>query len=319
MKKHPVYIVCFMMVLGIICALLLSLVNTFTAPYIKRNSKIELINALEKYNIELTLIIENVDLEEKMLAIYEGKTSDNDKCYIFEVEEKQSMLKNPYSIYVVIKESDGTIINFFSNETYANPGYDTGFINNNLGVIGSTESNYEANFDTVSGSTLTSNTFKDAFKIAFRQYNQMKGIEQLPEGYKEFLDGLEKVNVSLDSQLENVTLKDSVKSVHTGTFENGEKCYIIEVEQSHMMVSEPYSIYVIVKENDKTIATFFTVGEIATPGFDEGFVNNDLGVIGSNESNYESNFVPVSGSTYTSNTFKSAFKVAFEQVGEIHE
>ena len=83
MKKHPVYIVCFMMVLGLICALLLSLVNTFTAPYIKRNSKIELINALEKYNIELTLIIENVDLEEKMLAIYEGKTSDNDKCYIF--------------------------------------------------------------------------------------------------------------------------------------------------------------------------------------------------------------------------------------------
>ena len=319
MKKHPVYIVCFMMILGIVCASLLSLVNYFTAPYIKRNSNSELIEALEKYDIKITKVIENVDKEDKMLAIFEGATKDNSKCYIFEVEEKQSMLKNPYSIYVVISEEDGTIINFFSNETIANPGYETGFLNNNLGVLGSTESNYEANFDAVSGSTLTSNTFKDAFKVAFRQYNQMKGIEQLPEGYKEFTEGLEKVKVALGEKVDNVTLKDKVNAIYTGTLENKDKCYIIEVEESHMMVSNPYKVYVIINATNKTIATFFTVGEFATPGYDENFMNNDLGVIGSDISNYDSNFKEISGASYTSNAFKDAFGIALEQAGDINE
>ena len=90
MKKHPLYIICFLTILGIISASLLSIVNSITAPIIKVNALTGLKEELSKYDITLDKINENVSKVDKVLNIYEGNHKINGKCYIFEIEEKQS-------------------------------------------------------------------------------------------------------------------------------------------------------------------------------------------------------------------------------------
>lgn len=173
MKKHPLYIICFLTILGIISASLLSIVNSITAPIIKVNALTGLKEELSKYDITLDKINENVSKVDKVLNIYEGNHKTNGKCYIFEIEEKQSLVKEPFSIFVVIDESDGTIVTFYSSDIYANEGYDDKFDGVDFGVIGTNKDNFENSFENVADATYTSNAFKDAFKVAFEQYEKM--------------------------------------------------------------------------------------------------------------------------------------------------
>ena len=175
MKKHPVYIISFLTILGIICALLLSLVNLFTAPYIELNSKKELKDKLEQYGVTLDKIIDEDKNIEKVKASYEGSLEDKKKCYVFEVEANHSFVDKPFSVFVVLGKENGTIVTFFTQGDIASGGYDANFKDNFLGVIGSNEKNFDSSFKPVSGASYTSNAFKDAFKIAFDQYQEMVG------------------------------------------------------------------------------------------------------------------------------------------------
>ena len=175
MKKHPVYIISFLTILGILCALLLSLVNLLTAPYIELNANKELNDKLNNYGVSLDKVIDENKNIDKVLASYEGSLKDGTECYVFEIEEKHSFVDEPYSIFVIINKENGAIINFFTQGNIASGGYESHFKNNDLGVIGSNESNFDTKFNHVSAASYTSNAFKDAFKVAFEQYKEMAG------------------------------------------------------------------------------------------------------------------------------------------------
>lgn len=172
-KKHPLYIIGFLVVLGTLCAVSLALVNMVTSNKIKLNSLTELKESLLEHDIELSKIITNVERLNGVNEIYEGTYLGNTKCYVFKIEEQHQYLNNPFNVYVVLNSEDGTIIHYFYLDAIASQSYNEQASNHDFGVIGSNKDNFEENFIPIAGISATVNSVKDAFLLAFSQYQLM--------------------------------------------------------------------------------------------------------------------------------------------------
>lgn len=173
LKKHPLYIIGFLVVLGTLCAVLLALINMITAPRIKLNSLTELKMTLAENDIELSKIVTNVQKVSGVDEIYEGEYLGNTKCYVFKIIQQHQYLNNPFNVYVVLNAENGTIIDYFYLEAIASQSYNDQASNHDFGVIGSNKDNFENNFISIAGVSATANAVKEAFILAFSQYELM--------------------------------------------------------------------------------------------------------------------------------------------------
>lgn len=173
MKKrmpYPLYLAIFLMVLGVICSLLLSVINYITSPIIEKNNQKALSETFEFFGISNTIdATDDYELVDGVNKVYQGDLAD-EKVYIFDVSVKNQFLKIGMLIVV---NNDGVIKNVKNMTTLTTNSKDNLF-SSDFGVIYSTVYNYEDNLSIVTGATVTSTSIKQALSIAKSQFDVVK-------------------------------------------------------------------------------------------------------------------------------------------------
>ena len=172
MKKHPVYMICFLAILGVICAGLLSGVNAITAPIIKENKFAAVNKTLEAIKVLEGEVVEGVDLVDGVESIYAGQFEGTTACYAFVVNVKNNFTE--FQVLVALSK-DGKIlaISPAQGSTLTTHGKDSAFAGNTFGIIGS-GSDFASKFEVVAGASVTSGSFEEAVKIAFKQLKKLQ-------------------------------------------------------------------------------------------------------------------------------------------------
>lgn len=171
---HVLHLTLFLFVLGVICAGLLSLVNQITKPVIEANVQKELEATLASVNVTEPKLLEEVTLVAGVDKVYQGKVDGTTECYVFQVTVKNSY--TTITTLVVIGKTDAlvkAVATVSGTPSYTTHGKDSGFINNNFGLIGAGSTNYQDQFKGVASATVSSSSILEAVKLS---YQQMKGL-----------------------------------------------------------------------------------------------------------------------------------------------
>lgn len=163
----------FLTVLGVICALLLAIVNSVTAPRIEALKQKELEETLAVINVKNPTEITNVEFVEGVDAVYTGSVN-NAECYVF-----QTTFKSSYSTMVttliVINKADKKVVAVKTVGTgLTTHNMDNALLSSDFSLVGSTDANYKANFTPAAGASASSTCVLQGIEAA---YTQLKGLE----------------------------------------------------------------------------------------------------------------------------------------------
>lgn len=180
MKKHPAYMIGFLAIVGIICATLLSVVNAITYPIILENEFKSLNATLSALDVQVTEdLTEELEKDKNMLDgvnnVYAGVHADSTNCYVFEVNANNNFTS--FKVLVVISKEDGKILTLSTvgESGFTTHGKDSLFKGNDFGLTNSTSSSLDANFISVSGATVSSDSILVAVKLAYKQLEVLGG------------------------------------------------------------------------------------------------------------------------------------------------
>ena len=172
--KRILFLSLFLAVLGLVCAGMLAVVNHITEPIIQDNKRKELEKQLEVINIK-----DPTEVECKLIkgvdAVYSGiynkGEKDETECYVFQVT-----VKNDYTsitTIIAIGKEKGKIVALAplsGDPSYTTHGKNDSFVMNNFGLIGSGSNNINSSFESVAGATKSSESIKNAAKLAYEQF-----------------------------------------------------------------------------------------------------------------------------------------------------
>ena len=172
--KRILFLSLFLAVLGLVCAGMLAVVNHITEPIIQDNKRKELEKQLEVINIKDPTEVE-CELIKGVDAVYSGiynkGEKDETECYVFQVT-----IKNDYTsitTIIAIGKEKGKIVALAplsGDPSYTTHGKNDNFVMNNFGLIGSGSNNINSSFEAVAGATKSSESIKNAAKLAYEQF-----------------------------------------------------------------------------------------------------------------------------------------------------
>lgn len=172
-NKDIIKLAVFLTVLGIICAGLLALVNSVTAPIIEKNKSKELEKTLEVINVKNPVVLDDVVLLEGVDQVYEGTINGTD-CYVF-----QTTIKNSYTTITtlfVVSKSDKKIVEVAPiGANLTTHSFDKDILESNFGLIGTNSTNFESSFEVVAGASRSSDSIINGAKLVFEQLIGMEG------------------------------------------------------------------------------------------------------------------------------------------------
>lgn len=173
-KKDIAKLAIFLAVLGIICSGLLALVNSITSPIIEKQKQAELEKTLEVIKVKNPVTLTDVELVDGVDVIYSG-TVEGVECYVF-----QTTIKNSYKTITtlfVVSKSDKKIIEVAPTvgDGLSTHNMDSALLESNFGLIGSSSSDYKANFVPVAGASRSSDSIIWGADKVFEQLGKMEG------------------------------------------------------------------------------------------------------------------------------------------------
>lgn len=175
---HILHLVLFLSVLGVICAGLLAAVNELTAKRIEENIKAELDSSFSQMGVvsPKERVLSGNQLVSGVKNVYDAKLKEDDsECYVFQISHKNAFTE--ITTLVVIKKDSKIVASvkpLSSTKGYTTNGKSVEIENQDYGVNGCSESDYEQNFRPISGATISSNSIKESIKIAFEQLRKME-------------------------------------------------------------------------------------------------------------------------------------------------
>lgn len=134
---------------------------------------------------------------------------------------------------------------------------------------------------------------------------------------KELETTLAAVGVKNPVLVVDIELVGGVRAIYEGQINNAD-CYVFEVSVTNQYTT--ITTLVVIGKSDRIIKALSPVAgtpSFTTHGLDGSFSGNNFGVVGANQSNYQSAFENISGATVSSGSISRAVALAYEQFGKV--